>query len=153
MCTQFGLKALTLAALLVFPAAAQTPTSDTGARPGNEIGTGSSLPRSDRSSNNVPGDTRSRIAPNLPSPAIDEDAPSRQYLTAARRALQAGQTGKAQQSLEMAETRLLDRSTDQGQTNDPSSDLVVKRISDARHALGTGDRRQTLAIIDDMLTR
>ena len=146
-----GLVATLLLAAMISTAAAQVPGSDTGARPGNDIGTESSLPRSDRSSNTVPGDTRTRIAPNLPSPAIDEDSTSRQYLAAARTALRAGQTGKAQQSLEMAETRLLDRSTVQGQTSDPSSNAVVARISEARHALGTGDRRQALTIIDGML--
>ena len=43
----------------------------TGARPGNDIGTGSSLPMSNRSSNISPGDTTSVIAPNLPSPPRD----------------------------------------------------------------------------------
>ena len=150
---QIGLAATLLLAGIISSAAAQVPSNDAGARPGNAIGTGSSLPRSNRSSNTVPGDTRTRIAPNLPSPAIDEDSTSRQYLAAARSALRVGQTGKAQQSLEMAETRLLDRSTAQGQTSDPSSNAVVGRISEARYALGTGDRRQALAIIDGMLTQ
>ena len=145
--------AAVLFAALTLPAMAQLPRNETGARPGNEIGTGNSLPRSNRSSNTVPGDTRSVIAPNLPSPSVDDDATSRQYLVAARQALKAGQTGKAQQSLEMAETRMLDRSTEQGQTQDPSQNPGVQRITDARHALGTGDRRQAMTIIDGMLTR
>ena len=73
-----------------------------GARPGNEIGTGSSLPLSDRASNIGPGDTRSSIAPNLPAPPLGEDAPVQAYLQAARSALIAGRTGEAQQALEMA---------------------------------------------------
>jgi hypothetical protein len=73
-----------------------------GARPGNEVGTGSSLPLSDRASNIGSGDTRSGITPNLPSPVLGEDAPVQAYLQAARSALIAGRTGEAQQALEMA---------------------------------------------------
>ncbi len=91
----------------------------TGARPGNVIGTGSSLPRSNRASNITPSDTRSSVAPNLPSPPIGENASPRAYLIAARGALAAGRTGEAQQSLEMAQTRLLDRSVPLFQTNTP----------------------------------
>ncbi len=52
----------------------------TGARPGNVIGTGRSLPLSDKASNITPSDTRSVLAPNLPSPPIGENAPVRDYL-------------------------------------------------------------------------
>src|ERR1700750_449972 len=58
----------------------------TGARPGNEIGTGSSQPLAGRSSNIGPGDTRSSIAPNLPSPTVGEDAPVQAHLQGARSA-------------------------------------------------------------------
>ena len=97
----------------------------TGARPGNVIGTGSSLPRSNRASNITPSDTRSSVAPNLPSPPIGENASPRAYLIAARGALAAGRTGEAQQSLEMAQTRLLDRSVPLFQTNTPARDPAV----------------------------
>ena len=40
----------------------------TGARPGNDIGTGMSLPMGTHASNIDGQDTRSQIAPNLPSP-------------------------------------------------------------------------------------
>ena len=46
----------------------------TGARPGNDIGTGMSLPMGNTASNINPTDTRSQIAPNLPSPAIGDGA-------------------------------------------------------------------------------
>ena len=82
----------------------------TGARPGNEIGTGASLPMSDKAGNITPDNTASRLAPNLPSPAIGENATPRDYLIAARTALLTGRTGEGQQALEMAETRALDRS-------------------------------------------
>jgi hypothetical protein len=150
-------KALALAALLaatVMPALAQAPAAtDTGARPGNEIGTGNSLPRSDKASNTTAHDTRTQIAPNLPSPGIDENATPRDYLVAARKALIAGHTGQAQQSLEMADTRLLHRSVAQGQTNEHSNDPLVMRIDEARRALGNGDTRLATQIIDSALAQ
>ncbi len=121
---------------------------DTGARPGNEIGTGSSLPYSDKSSNITPQDTTSTIAPNLPSPPIGENASVRDYLVAARSALLQGRTGEAQQSLEMAETRALDRSVPLFQTNVPSSNPLIDEIEQALHALGSGDRRRAVQVIE-----
>lgn len=125
--------------------------SGTGARPGNEIGTGSSLPLSDRASNLGPDDTRSTIAPNLPSPAVGEDAPARAYLQAARAALIAGRTGEAQQALEMAETRALDRSVPLFQTSTPSRNPLVDKIGQALGAMGTRDRGRAVQIIDEAL--
>ena len=93
----------------------------TGARPGNDIGTGMSMPMGTTASNIGPSNTNSPIAPNLPSPEVAEGAPAQTYLIAARNSLAAGRTGEAQQSLEMAETRLLDRSTPLFQTNTPSA--------------------------------
>ena len=62
--------------------------------------------------------------------------------------MQAGRTGEAQQSLEMAQTRLLDRSTPQFQTSDPSDNPAVTQISQALKALAAGDRAQTMQLID-----
>ena len=86
----------------------------TGARPGNDVGTGMSMPMGTRASNIDAGDTRSTIAPNLPSPSLGPDSSPADYLRAAQASLQAGRTGEAQQSLEMAQTRLLDRSVPTG---------------------------------------
>lgn len=140
-----------LLGMTAMPALAQAPSgldSATGARPGHEVGIGNSLPLSDKASNTVPADTRSNIAPTLPPPAIGENAATRDYLRAARASLVAGRTGQAQQSLEMAETRALDRSVPQGQTNAPSDSQLVSRIRDARQALGGGDRAHAIQLID-----
>ena len=134
-----------LSALAQVPSGAD-PT--TGARPGHEIGVGESLPTSDKASNIVPGDTHSNIAPTLPATAMGEGAQTREYLRAARASLVAGRTGQAQQSLEMAETRALDRSVAQGQTDTPSQSQLVSEIRDARHALGSGDRAHAIQLID-----
>jgi hypothetical protein len=120
----------------------------TGARPGNDIGTGMSLPTGTTASNINPTDTRSEIATNLPSPDLPEGAPAQAYLIAARNALAAGRTGEAQQSLEMAETRLLDRSTPLFQTNTPSANPVVSQISQALQALAAGDKPQCMTLIE-----
>jgi hypothetical protein len=124
---------------------------ETGARPGNEIGTGSSLPLSDKASNISPGDTTSAIAPNLPSPPIGENASVRDYLAAARSALLLGQTGEAQQALEMAETRALDRSVPLFQTNVVDKSPLVGEIGQALQALGAGDRGRAVQIIEAAL--
>jgi hypothetical protein len=120
----------------------------TGARLGNEIGTGQSLPLSDNAGNIGPQDTQSVIAPNLPSPDVGEGASPHDYLAAARTALLVGRTGEAQQALEMAETRALDRSVPLFQTNTPSDNPLVAEIRRALDALATGDREQTVRLIE-----
>ncbi len=125
----------------------------TGARPGNEIGTGSSLPMSDKASNITEADTRSVLAPNLPPPPRGENASPRDYLAAARGALAAGRTGEAQQALEMAETRALDRSVPLFQTAGPIEDPLVAEIEDALHTLSVGDRLRSMRIIEASIAR
>lgn len=119
----------------------------TGARPGNDIGTGMSLPMGTRASNIDAADTRSQIAPNLPSPRVGSNASPADYLNAALSSLHAGRTGEAQQSLEMAQTRLLDRSVPMGQTNNPDDNPAVTQISQALKALASGDRAQAAQLI------
>lgn len=141
--------------LIALQALAQAPSGvnpTTGAQPGHAPGTGESLPLSDKANNIGHAGTRSAIAPTLPSPAIGEAATAQNYLKAARSALAGGHTGQAQQSLEMAETRALDRSVAPGQTTAPSDSQLVSRIRDARHALGSGDRTHAIQLIDFALS-
>jgi hypothetical protein len=107
-------------------------------------------PMSSRASNITPADTRSSVAPALPTPMVGADAGVNAYLRAAHNALVAGHTGEAQQSLEMAETRVLSRvvSPDQASSADP--DPAVSQIRNALQSLGDGDRGQALQIIDAM---
>jgi hypothetical protein len=123
----------------------------TGARPGNEVGTGMSMPMGTRASNIDQSNTRSMIAPNLPSPTVGANANAVDYLRAAQAALQANRTGEAQQSLEMAQTRLLDRSVPMGQTNNPSDNPAVTQVSQALRALAAGDRAQTMQMIQSAI--
>ncbi len=113
-------------------------SSDNGARPGNEPGTGNSMPMSDRASNIDRADTRSDIAPRLPVPEASGNT-AEAYLSAANRAISRRQTGAAQEALERAETRLLDRSVAPDQANTPMSDPRLTQISDARRALASRD--------------
>ncbi len=147
------------AALLVMagaPALAQPvppgANPETGARPGNVIGTNSSLPTSNRASNINPNDTRSLIAPRLPDPlGAAVNASPRQLLLVARQALQSGQTGAAQQALEQAETRLLDRSVPPSRASEPIRGPLVSQVGNARQALGHGDIPGSIRIIDAVL--
>lgn len=129
------------------PAAAPAPAPvDTTpfVRPGNVIGTGMSLPLSDKAGNIGPSDTKTQYAARLPDPGVGENAAPRAFLEAARTALAAGRTGEAQEALERAETRLLIRSVKPSQANMPIHEPVVQQISEARHALGQGDRAGAL---------
>jgi hypothetical protein len=129
------------------PALAQP--ADTGARPGNEIGTGQSLPRSDKAGNLDAATTHSELAPNLPAPAGADTV--RDLLLAARQDLLSNQTGAAQEALERAETRALDRSIPVGTEHIPAQDPLVAVVTQARGALATGNTQGAVGIIDGAL--
>jgi len=159
----FALSVTVLAGLVGTPVLAQTnvpvtpqgvpPGANpaTGARPGNEIGTGMSMPMGTHASNIDQSDTRSPIAPNLPTPRVGPDAGAVEYLRAAQTALQANRTGEAQQALEMAQTRLLDRSVPMEQTSNPSDNPAVAQISQALKALAAGNRAQSMSLIQSAI--
>lgn len=141
------------------PAGAATPQGvpagtnvDTGARPGNPIGAGVSMPMGSRASNIDQQDTRSTVAPNLPGPELGSGATPQDYLRSAQGALAAGRTGEAQQALEMAQTRMLDRSVPYGQTDTPSASPAVAQISQALRALAAHDRAGCMAAIQAALS-
>jgi hypothetical protein len=139
-----------LASLLVAatPAVAQTDPA-TGARPGNVIGTGQSLPLSDKASNATAGDTSSVIAPRLPTPGVGDDASPLAFLQAAERALILGRTGEAQEAIERAESRLLDRDVAPSAAGQPSGQKLVAIVGDARRALAAGDRAGAMRLITE----
>ncbi len=89
----------------------------------------------------------SAIAGPLPAPPVSEDADASAFLRAAEHALAAGRDGEAQESLEMAQTRLLDRSVPLGSTGVPSGRPSVKLVSQALQALASGDRMDCLRLI------
>ena len=81
----------------------------------------------------------------LPAPNVDENAAASEFLKAAERALAAGRNGEAQQAMEMAQTRLLDRSVPMGQTDRPSDHPAIGLVREALQALAAGDRGGSLA--------
>jgi len=83
----------------------------------------------------------------LPPPSVAETGRPSDYLRAAQGALVAGRNGEAQQSLEMAQTRMLDRSVQLGQTNNPSDNPTVGQISQALQALAERDRTTCLRLV------
>jgi hypothetical protein len=87
------------------------------------------------------------IAAKLPTPPLSLEASPADFLRAARGAVAAGRIGEARSALEMAQTRLLDRSVDAGQESVPSHDVAVKQISEAIEALAANDRMACLQYI------
>jgi hypothetical protein len=82
-------------------------------------------------------------APPSPPASIPGVAPGDRpsdYLRAAQGALALGHEGEAEEALEMAQTRMLDRSVPLGQTDRPSDNPTVGQISQAMQALAAHDR-------------
>lgn len=127
---------IALASMTSLAAMAQTPASP---RP--------TEPRSNMASN-ISSSNSGLVAPALPAPMVGPNATVLTYLHAARTAFAAGRTGEAQQALEMAETRTLDRSVVQGQGSTPSNSHLVAQIGAALHAVGAGNRVQAMHRID-----
>jgi hypothetical protein len=132
--------------------AAMPAGDDTGADTGaghwaHQPGTGESGPASSVASNIDRADTRSAIAPHLPEPAVGEGAGPHTLLRAAQAALADHRTGAAQQALEMAETRLLDRSTPVDAANVPDQNMAVQQVATARKALASGNTAAANAAI------
>lgn len=111
---------------------------------GAALAQNSASPASGKASNITGSDTRSAVAPRLPTP--DADDPDR-LLAAAQNALSRGRTGEAQEALERAETRLLDRSTPSGAASTPISEPRIDAIRQALSSLGSGDRAGAKAAI------
>jgi hypothetical protein len=104
----------------------------------HQTGSGPGEPESRSPSNIDRADTRGELAAALPMPAVRGDSPNA-YLAAADRALARHQGGEAQEALERAETRMLDRSVPAGQGNMPERDPRLTQVHDARMALANHD--------------
>lgn len=87
----------------------------------------------------MPAVAQTALAP-LPSPNVGENASVSDFLHAAQGALATGRTGEAENALEMAQTRMLDRSVPLFQTQNVSDNPTVVAIGQARQALAAGDR-------------
>jgi len=85
-----------------------------------------------------------RAVPALPAPALDDNAPASAFLRAAQSAVIGNRLGEAQQGLEMAQTRLLDRSVPLFQTNTPSNHPALAPLAAAVRAVIAGDREAAI---------
>ncbi len=129
-----------LTAGLLLLAAAPPPDAPPPFVPGHQ-------PGSPDASNTGAANTHTRWAPSLPVPVIDEDAPPAEFLKAAARAITLGHTGEAQEAMERAESRALDRSVRPSKAGMPSRQALVNQIAQARQALAAGDRLTALQLV------
>lgn len=113
----------------------------------HQPGTGMSGPASSQAANIDSADTRSVIAPHFPQPAGGEDASPARYLHDAEAALSRKHSGEADQALEMAETRLLDRSTAAGTAQQQDSSPAIQQVGEARKAIASRDMKAARAAI------
>ena len=90
---------------------------------------------------------RSVPLPPLPTPDLPEGSKPSDYLRAAQGALATGHTAMAEEALERAETRLLDRSVPLFQTDNPSNNPLTQQITQARQALAVHDRAACMQLI------
>lgn len=115
--------------------------------------TGSALAQPiDRPASNItPFDAHSVIAPALPAPPVPSADPQSVFLVAARDAVQAERTGEAQEALERAETRLLNRTLPSPVAPLADNRQAVLAMVVARRALAVHDRQGAITAIDDAL--
>lgn len=137
----------------VFPAAAAqvAGTQDGVTLSQLDNGRTGSQPSSDRASNIAGAAAAPEVAPSLPVPDVGPNASAQDWLNAARAALALGHTGAAQEAMERAQTRLLDRSVPLFQTRQLSTHPAIPLISDALRALGAGDRETAMRDLDKAL--
>ena len=91
------------------------------------------------------------LSERSPTPLLPPGDTPRLYLLAARSAVEGGRSTVALESLERAETRLLDRSTPAPQAALPNVERTVLDIAVARRFVAARDRTGALRAIDDAL--
>ncbi len=132
---------LPLVAGAAFAQSTQPSTPDAGGK----------QPLSTVPTNVNPGDTHTLWSPQLPTPEIDENASPAAFAQAAKAAIAAGKLGEAQEAIERAESRALDRSVRPSRAGEPSRQPLVQQLADARQALAAGDKAGALAKLDAAL--
>ncbi len=128
---------LAIAGPLAAPSAVQAQTMNTMGQPGGPPY--GQNPYSTKASNLPSSNPTSTVAPALPSTGLGPNATVGQYLSVARSSLTAGQTGRAQEALENAETLALTRSVQYNAGGQPDNSPLVQNISAALSALGSND--------------
>jgi hypothetical protein len=108
-------------------------------------------PTSTAPTNTGAGDTHTLWSPQLPPPPVDDNASPAAFVRAAEAAIAADRLGEAQEAIERAESRALDRSVRPSRAGEPSHQPLVQQLAEARQALGTGDRAGALAKLNAAL--
>jgi hypothetical protein len=142
---------LAIAAFAAAPALAQTVPVGPGKVVTGPPSLPSVEPLSSGASNINGADTRSIIAPALPSADLGPNATAVDYLQAAQSALAVNQTGRAQSALENAETLLLTRSVALGTTADADQNPAVSSISAALRALANSDIQDAMNLVQQAI--
>ena len=101
--------------------------------------------------NTTPPDIRPATRLPLPGPPAHSNEPPREFLEAARHALEAGQIGNAQEALERAETTLLNGSGAPVTASSPDTQHAILGIGAARRELAAHDRQGAMRAIDNAL--
>ena len=128
---------LLLALTVAAPAFAQSMTGD---QPGKE-------PMSTVPTNTNPANTHTEWSPSLPTPPVDPNSAPIAFIRAAQSAIAAGRTGEAQEAIERAESRALDRSTRPSMAGQPSRQGLVQVLAQARQTLASGDKAGTMQLL------
>jgi hypothetical protein len=126
--------------LAVAPIFAQTVADTSGKQP-----------TSTAPANVGPTDTHTLWSPQLPTPFVDPNASPAAFMKAAEAAIAAGRLGEAQEAIERAESRVLDRAVRPSKAGQPSQQKLVRQLSDARQALGAGDKAGALRLLEAAL--
>lgn len=134
-------------AIAMLTLAAAPPPPDAAPPQGADVFVPGHQPGSTAASNTSPANTHTLWAPSLPVPMISDDAPPSAFLKAAANAIAAGHTGEAQEAMERAESRALDRSVRPSRAGEPSRQKLVQQISQARQALAAGDKMTALQLV------
>jgi hypothetical protein len=89
---------------------------------------------------------------SLPSPDLPDSSKPSDYLRAAQGALASNHPREAEEALERAQTRMLDRSVPLGETGNPSDNPTSVLIAQARQALTARDRANCMNLLQQALT-
>lgn len=126
--------------LAVAPIFAQTVADTSGKQPTSTV-----------PANVGPADTHTLWSPQLPTPFVDPNASPAAFMKAAEAAIAAGHLGEAQEAIERAESRALDRAVRPSKAGQPSQQKLVQQLADARHALGAGDKAGAMRMLQAAL--
>lgn len=88
------------------------------------------------------------LATRLPAPPVDDNAAPIAFIQAATQALAAGRVAEAQEAIERAESRALDRPVRPSLADKPSQQPLVQQLNQARQALASGDKMQAMTLLE-----